>query len=131
MLSTFPAFVQYFATCIALIAVSLWLYVKITPYDEISLVRAGHLPVAVSFAGTILGLTIAMASAVVHSVGWMDMLTWSVISLAVQLGMWGICNWLLGKIYIHIVEEKCMADAIIFATANVAIGILQASCLVW
>ncbi len=42
VLSSLPAFAGYFATAIGLLAVFVLLYVFVTPYNEMALIRAGN-----------------------------------------------------------------------------------------
>ena len=54
-LSGLPAFLSYFATAIGLLALFLAVYVFITPYREITLIREGNAAAAASLGGAVLG----------------------------------------------------------------------------
>ena len=58
MLAMLPAFLAYFAVAIALIAVFFLVYVNVTPYDEIALIRQGNTAAAVGLSGALFGFAI-------------------------------------------------------------------------
>ena len=131
MISTLPNFAMYLVTSLALIVAALWAYVKITPYNELTLIRQGNTSAAVSLAGTMLGMVVAMGSAIVHSVGFIDMVVWSAIGLVVQLAAWSAVNHLFGNLHLWIAEKECMAHGTMLAAASLSIGALQAACMAW
>ena len=82
-LSGLPAFLSYFATAIGLLALFLAVYVFITPYREITLIREGNAAAAASLGGAVLGFVLPLASAITHSVSLPDMAVWGLIALVV------------------------------------------------
>lgn len=131
LLATLPNFLLYFGSSLAMIVASLYVYVKITPYDEIRLIREGNTAAALSFAGTVLGMTVSMASVIIYSTGWLDKVIWCVVALGMQLLMWEIMNWVFGNLQRGIAVDRCMADAIMLASASLGVGILQAACFTY
>ena len=81
----FDDFLVYLLISGTLLAVFIAIYVRITPYREIALIREGNIAAAYSLSGTILGMVIPLSSAVKSSVGPIDLVIWCVIALAVQL----------------------------------------------
>ncbi len=131
LLATLPNFLLYFGSSLAMIVASLYVYIRITPYDEIQLIREGNTAAALSFAGTLLGMTVAMASVIIYSTGWLDKVIWCVVALGMQLLMWEIVNWIFGNLQRGIAVDRCMADAIMLAASSLAVGILQAACFTY
>ena len=129
--ATFGAFLQYMASSIFMLVSAIYIYTKITPYNEIKLIREGNTAAAVAFAGTILGMVVAMSSVIVHSTGWLDKIAWCGISLIVQLLVWGVVNLIFKNLQTSIDQDRCMADAVMLATFSLAAGILQAACVSW
>src|SRR5713101_2005272 len=78
-------FLAYFLMALVLVAVFLAVYVRVTPYREIALIRQGNLAASLSLSGALLGFVIPLASAIAHSVAWWDMLLWGAVALVVQL----------------------------------------------
>lgn len=129
MLLTLPYFFTYFITNFVLIFAALFVYVKVTPYNEIALIRNGNTAVAISFGGTILGMVVPMASAIVHSVGFVDMLSWCTIALATQLFMWFAINKMLGDLHTSIAKTGTISHGVLLGMSNLAVGILTAACM--
>lgn len=131
MLSTFPSFVMYFMASMFMLAMALYIYKLVTPYDEIKLIRDGNTSAAVSYAGTALGMVIAMSSVIIHSTDWLDKVVWCSIGLFVQLAVWVLINEVFGHLQRKIATDGCMASAVMLGGGSLAIGILQAACLVY
>jgi len=128
LLANLPVFLLYYSSSLAMIVASMWIYMRITPYNEIQLIREGNTAAALSFAGTLLGMCIAMASVIIYSTSWMDKVVWCGVALAMQLVMWEIVNWIFGNLQRSIAVDRCMADAVMLAATSVGAGILQAAC---
>jgi putative membrane protein len=54
LLTTLPAFLAYFAVAMGLLVLFLLVYLNVTPYHEVALIRAGNAAAAVSLAGALL-----------------------------------------------------------------------------
>jgi putative membrane protein len=130
MLATIPNFLLFFTAAITLTVSFLALYVYITPYNEIRLIKNGNVASAISFSGTILGLAIVMYNCVVYSHSLKEMAVWGVVGLAIQLIAWVGINFAFGDLNKAISEDECVADGIILATSSIGVGIIQAACLV-
>lgn len=85
LLQTLPNFLAYFASAIGLFGLFTSLYIRLTPYAEIQLIRQGNISAAVALVGTLLGFALPLASAIAHSVSIIDMLIWGVIAMLVQV----------------------------------------------
>lgn len=129
-LQTLGSFLMYFATALAAMAVFVVLYMAVTSHHEASLIRQGNTAAAISFAGALLGFTLPLASATIHSVSLLDMLVWSAIALVVQLAVFLLVDRLLREISRHI-EEGNMAAGTTLAAVSVAIGIINAACMTY
>ena len=55
VINSLPAFAGYFATAIGLLAVFILLYVFVTPYNEMALIREGNTAAAISLGGAMVG----------------------------------------------------------------------------
>lgn len=128
LLSNLPVFLLYYGSSLAMISISMWIYMRITPYNEIELIRQGNTAAALSFAGTLVGMCIAMASVIIYSTGWMDKVLWCTVALVMQLVMWEVVNWIFGNLQRGIAVDRCMADAVMLSATSVGAGILQAAC---
>ena len=125
-LQTIGAFLLYFGAALVALAIFVVLYMAVTSHHEASLIRQGNTAAAISFAGALLGFTLPLASAVIHSVSLLDMLVWSAIAIAVQLVVFLVVDFLLRSVSRHI-EEGNVAAGITLGAAALAIGINTAA----
>ena len=77
-------FLAYLATALALLTAYVALYVRITPYHELRLIRDGNTAAALAMLGALGGFTLPVASAIAHSVSLVDMVVWAVVAMGVQ-----------------------------------------------
>ena len=126
--SGFDDFLIYFGIAVALLLVFVAIYIRITPYRELQLIREGNNAAAISLAGTILGMVIPVAHAIEYSVGMIDMAIWTAIALVVQLLVFVVARIALPEIARDIPAGKT-ASGIFLGTISVAAGVLSAACM--
>jgi putative membrane protein len=129
-LALLPSFVAYFAVALTLLGLFVVVYLRITPYRELALIRAGNAAAATSLVGAMLGFVVALASAIAHSVSFVDMVVWAVVALVVQLVAFGIVRLLLPAVSRHVHDGQVAAGVFLGGTA-LAIGILNAACMTY
>lgn len=127
-LAGLPAFLSYFATAIGLLVLFLLVYIFITPYREIALIRAGNVAAAASLGGALLGFVLPLASAIAHSVSLIDMAIWGLIALVVQLLVYLGARLVLPGLDRDIPAGQ-IATGVLLAALSLAIGILNAACM--
>lgn len=129
-LSTLPAFLAYLGAALGLTALFCVLYTAITPHAEWKLLRAGNLSASLAFGGALLGFVLPLSSAISHSVSLLDMVVWGGVALVVQL-----LAFLGARLLIPGLPAKIEADqrgaATAVAVLFVAVGLLNAACMVW
>ena len=123
-------FLIYLALSLVLLAVFAWIYDKVTPYDELVLIRAGNLSAAIAYGGAIIGLSLPLASAVAHSVNPVDMVIWGAFALAVQVLAYFLVRRLMPQLNDMILQDK-PGPAVLLAAMAVAAGIVNAACLTY
>jgi putative membrane protein len=126
--SGFDDFLVYFFIAAALLLLFIFIYIRITPYKELQLIREGNNAAAISLAGTILGMVIPVAHAIEFSVGLIDMAIWAAIALVVQLLVFVVARITLPEIARDIPAGKT-ASGIFLGTISVAAGVLSAACM--
>ena len=129
-LSGFDDFLLYFGLSIAFVAIFLWIYLWITPYHEIQLIREGNVAAAASLSGTLIGYTLPLASAVIHSVNPWDMMLWAAIALVVQILVFIAVRLMVRDIARQITEGK-VATGIFLGALSLGAGILNAACMTY
>jgi putative membrane protein len=129
-LQAIGSFVIYFVAALIAVAVFVMLYMAVTSHHETALIKRGNTAAAISFAGALLGFTLPLASAIIHSVSLIDMLVWSAIAIVVQLGVFLVVDLLLRQVSRHI-EEGNVAAGITLAAASLAVGIVNAASMTY
>ncbi|MFC5475078.1 DUF350 domain-containing protein [Paraherbaspirillum soli] len=125
-----PAFLSHFGLALALTAAFFVIYILITPYHELALIRAGNHAASASLSGALLGYIVALASAISNSVNLLDMLVWGVVALVAQLLAFFIVRLLLPTLVADIPENK-IASGIFLGAASVGLGLLSAACMTY
>jgi len=129
-LHTIGSFLLYFGAALAATAIFVVLYMAVTSHHEAALIRQGNTAAAISFAGALIGFTLPLASAIIHSVSLIDMMVWSAVAIVVQLAVFLLVDRCLREISKHIEEGNTAAGTTLAAT-SVAIGIVNAACMTY
>ena len=127
-LAGLPAFLLYFGLSLALLVLFLAVYLGMTPYNELALIRQGNAAAAISLAGAIIGFVLPLSRAVTQSVSALDLLVWGVIALIVQV----VVFFLVGKLvprFAEAIRDDRMAGAAFLAALAVAVGLLNAAAM--
>ena len=123
-------FLIYLVASFALLSLFVAIYIWITPYRELTLIRQGNAAAAASLSGTILGFAIPLAHAIAQSVNLAEMAMWGVIALAVQLLVFFVCTRLMPGITRDIAAGKA-APGVFLGSLSLASGILNAACMTY
>lgn len=124
----FDDFLIYLSIAAALLAVFVAIYVRITPYREIALIRDGNAAAAFSLSGTIIGMVLPLSSAVQNSVNLIDLGVWCTIALVVQLVVFMVARIALPNIVQDIPAGK-QASGIFLGAISIAAGLLNAAAM--
>lgn len=122
-LAGLPSFLLYFALGLAL-------YVRVTPYHELDLIREGNAAAAISLAGALLGFVLPLASAIVHSVSALDMIVWGIVAFVVQIVVYVVVSRLVPRFAEAIAAGRAAAGTLLAALA-LAVGVLNAASMAW
>ena len=129
-LAGLPAFAAYFGVGLVLLGLFLVIYLWMTPYPEIKLIREGNTAASASLGGAMIGFVLPLASAVENSVSLIDMLIWSLIALLVQLLAYFLVHRLLPHLSRDVAEGK-LASGVFLAAAAITFGLLNAACMTY
>jgi putative membrane protein len=127
-LAALPAFLAYFAGSLILLALFLTLHARLLRVPEWTLIRDGNVAAAVSVAGAAGGFSLPLASAIVHSAGFADMVLWAVVSGLVQIACVAAMRLLRRDVGAARARGD-MAEATVMAAAALILGLLNAACL--
>ena len=129
VINNLVAFASYFATAVVLLLVFLAIYIRVTPYNELTLIREGNTAAAISLGGAVIGFALPIAVAVAISHNLYAMLTWGVVASLVQLLTFIAARLALPRINESIPQGK-LASGIFLASLAIGVGILNAGCIV-
>ena len=120
--------VVYFALALVIAALFVAIYVQITPYPELALIREGNAAAAISLGGALVGFALPLAKAVAQSTSILDMLIWSVVAFVAQLIAFYVVRLFMKDLCTDIKNGR-LADAIFLAAVSIAIGLLNAAAM--
>ena len=124
--SGFPYLVMHFGVTVALWAIGVWLYIAITPYKEMALIRQNNVAAAVSLAGAMLGLAIPLAFAMAVSVSVADIIIWGIVTIFIQIAVYRVIDLLMRGLAKR-VEANEIAPAIFVAAAKLSVAAFNAA----
>ena len=124
----FLPFISTLAVAFALLALFLFIYVKITPYPEIQLIREGNTAAAISLSGATLGFAIPLAQSAAQSGNLLDMLLWAGIAMVVQLLVYVAVRMTIPEIA-HDIPAGKVAQGTFLGVLSLATGLLNAACM--
>ena len=130
LVSTLPSFLSYFAVAIALLAAFLVVYVKVTPYNEFTLIEEGNTAAAISLSGALLGFAMPIANVIAHSDSLLDLAAWGAIAGVIQLLTYLVARLVLPRLAVDIPSGK-ISEATLLAALSVTIGLINAACMTY
>jgi putative membrane protein len=127
-LELFTGFLSFFFTALALVIVFLYLYAIVTPYDDYKLIfEENNLAAALGFGGAIIGVSIPLYSALVHSVSYIDFAIWGGVAILIQLIFAFVVTRLEGKYSFKTkISQGIISVGILMAFLSISIGLLNA-----
>ena len=124
----FDDFLVYLAVALVLLAVFVAIYIRVTPYREIALIREGNMAASFSLSGALLGFIVPLAAAVQNSVSLADMAIWGLIAMVVQIAAFVVVKILIPSITEDIPANKG-AQGFFLGSLSLGVGLLNAACM--
>jgi putative membrane protein len=124
----FDDFLVYLAVALVLLAVFVAIYIRVTPYREIALIREGNMAASFSLSGALLGFIVPLAAAVQNSVSLADMAIWGLIAMVVQIAAFVVVKILIPSITEDIPANKG-AQGFFLGSLALGVGLLNAACM--
>jgi putative membrane protein len=123
-----PSFLLYMAVAAALVALFVYVYTRITPYDEIALIREGNWTASISLSGSIIGFVIPLAKAIAQATSIPDMLVWGFAAFVIQLLAYVLARIMLPGLGEKIKSNTAAAGTLL-AGISIASGMLNAAAM--
>ena len=124
----FDDFLVYLGVSLSLLYLFVWVYIRVTPWREMALIRTGNMGAAFSLGGAILGFIVPLSAAVKYSVNVVDMLIWGLIALLVQIAAFIVVKMLVPSVGQDI-EAGNGAQGFFLGVASLGVGLLNAACM--
>lgn len=84
-LAGLPILLLHFALTLLMLALGAVIYVLVTPYHEIDLIKDGNVAAAVSFGGVLVGMALPLAVTMAGSVNAFDIVIFGAVTIVLQL----------------------------------------------
>lgn len=123
-------FLMYFVPAIALVYGFVWVYMQVTPHDEVALIKENNTAASIAYSGTAIGFAIPVASAVAHSANLPDFIVWGLVAGIAQLATFLIFRQFYPRISERIQAGE-MAVPVKLATWSIIVGLLNAAAMSW
>jgi putative membrane protein len=124
----FDDFLVYLAVSLAFLGLFVAVYIRMTPYRELSLIREGNMAASFSLSGALLGFIVPLSATVRYSVSLVDMAIWAALALVVQL-----CAFVAVKLLIptlaHDIAAAKSAQGFFLGAFSLGVGLLTAACM--
>lgn len=126
--SGFPTTLAHLAVTLALLAIGATVYVLLTPWKEIALVRQGNAAAAVGLAAVFVGLATPLAVSLSVSISLRDIVLWGAATVVLQLLAFRVVDALLIGLPQRIRDGE-VAAAIVLAGAKLGTALILAAAL--
>ncbi|MEK9679408.1 MAG: DUF350 domain-containing protein [Rhodospirillaceae bacterium] len=125
-LAGLPVLLLHFVLTVLMLALGAVLYVMMTPYHEIDLIKAGNVAASISFGGVLIGMAIPLAVAMASSVNAYDILIFGAVTIALQLLAYRITDLVLNDLPKRIIAGEISA-AILLIAVKLSISVINAA----
>jgi putative membrane protein len=126
-----PAILNYLLhllTAVALVMAFFVIYTRITPYNEVALIRQGNHAAALSLGGTLIGFSLTIASALLHTPDYYQFLGWAGGAMLAQVLVFHIATRLLNMSKDQI-EANNAAFGGLLGALSICIGLVNAGAI--
>jgi putative membrane protein len=129
-LAGLPAFLAYFCTAFVIVVLYLFIYTRVTPYDEFELINKNVPGAAIALGLSLLGFALPVASSIAHAQNLLDCVVWSVVALVVQLVIYFVVRIPVHNLS-HRIASGEIAPAIWLGISSLAGGALNAASMTY
>jgi putative membrane protein len=122
----FPVLLLHFLVTVTMLTVGVVIYLWMTPYPEMELIRNGNIAAAISLGAAILSLAIPLAFSMSVSVSVIDIIAWGLVTLAVLLIVYRVIDFLMKDLPKRI-EDGEMGPALLLASVKLGVAAITAA----
>jgi len=122
------SYALYLLASLVLLAVFVGVYLRITPFREIALIRQGNVAAALSLGGAIIGFCLTLSASIQHNDALPAFLLWALGAMVVQALVYAALSRALPDMNAAI-ESNNIGMGVLMGTMSLAVGALNAACL--
>jgi putative membrane protein len=126
LLAGAPVFLLHIGVTLLMLIVGVVLYMWMTPYEDIKLVREGNAAAGIALGGLILAMAIPLASTLRSSVNVWDIVLWGALTIVLQMIVFKVMDWVLKGLPRRI-EDGEVGAAVMLTGAKLAVGAINAA----
>ena len=126
-----PAILNYLIHLLlaaGLLIVFFIIYTRVTPYNEVLLIRQGNQAAALSLGGALLGFSATIASSLMHTADYQQFFAWAFGAMVVQLLVYLVTTRLL-RMSKDQIESNNTAFGGLLGAISLSIGAINAACI--
>lgn len=112
----------------ALLAAFFAVYTKITPFNEIALIREGNAAALLSITGAAVGFCLTVVSSILHNDTFWLFFIWSLAALAVQTAVYASLTRMMHGMD-EAIESGNIAMGGLMGALSLMVGMINAACL--
>lgn len=128
MIAPVVAYATYVIAAALMLGVFLFIYSRVTPFDEVALIHRGNAAAALSLAGALVGFSLTIASSILHNSSLIAFVLWAAGAMVVQVVVYAVASRLLHSVKTEIEAGNVAMGGLMGAVSLVA-GIVNAACL--
>ena len=111
-----------------LLAVFFKAYTCMTPFDEVLLIRQGNAAAALSLSGALIGFSITIGSALVHTADYEEFAAWAFGAMVVQMLAYAVTTRALNMSKDQIEGNNASFGGLLGAI-SISIGVINGACI--
>ncbi|HVL42515.1 MAG TPA: DUF350 domain-containing protein [Brevundimonas sp.] len=123
------AFIIAFLAAVLFFAAFKFIYQRVTPYNERTLIREGNVAAAVALGGALIGYVLPLASALSHTVSLPEFAAWALLAGVIQIVSFIFVSRVLYRALAARIEAGELAAGIYLASVSIGVGLLNAACM--
>ena len=126
-----PAILNYLIHLLlaaVLLAVFFVVYTRTTPANEVLLIRQGNQAAALSLGGALIGFSITVGSALMHTANYQEFFAWAFGAMLVQVLAYAITTRVLNMSKDQI-EANNSAFGGLLGAISISIGVINGACI--
>lgn len=126
-----PAILNYLIHLLlaaVLLAVFFVVYTRTTPANEVLLIRQGNQAAALSLGGALIGFSITVGSALMHTANYQEFFAWAFGAMLVQVLAYAITTRVLNMAKDQI-EANNSAFGGLLGAISLSIGVINGACI--